>query len=197
MDSPVTHACAAECDAQLLCDLSRKLSTLPPSICSFAIFGLQVFHGTKATSAQSIARKGPDFTLIGSANGHWYGRGFYTTTFIDTAVSYATSTGVVCVCAATLGNIKRGDRGCEDDTAGSLLKEGYHSVVAASNRITVLFHPDSVHVEYIINDVADTTAEKALAAKQAQLDVVWKQEDLVRQKELQVQPCFCMYAFLC
>ena len=169
------------CVCVLLIPLQNVVCT---THCSAAC--VQVFHGTHPPSnAQSIARRGPDFSLIGSANGHVYGRGFYTTTFIDTAASYATSKGAICVCAAVLGNIK--SNGSSEDTAGSLLQQGYHSVVAAGTRVTVLFHPDAVHVEYIINDVADPTAEKALAAKQEQLDAAWRHQDLVRQKNLQVR----------
>ena len=145
-----------------------------------------MFHGTTPLSnAQSIARRGPDFSLIGSANGHVHGRGFYTSSNIRTATHYAKATGAICVCVAALGNVKSG--GSRDDTAGSLLQQNYHSVVAAGDQITVLFHPDSVYVQYIINEVADTTAEHELALKQDQLDAVWNDMDLGRQKELQVQ----------
>lgn len=146
---------------------------------------LQVFHGTTPLSnAQSIARRGPDFSLIGSANGHVHGRGFYTTPDIRTATYYAKATGGICVCKAVLGNVKSG--GSSDDTAGSLLQQHYHSVVAADNKITVLFHPDSVFVQYIINEVADASAERELALKQEQLDAEWRDVDLGRQKQLQV-----------
>ena len=100
------------------------------------------------------------------------------------AAAYASETGGICVCAAALGNIKSGGR--SEETAGSLLQQNYHSVVASG--ITVLFHPDAVYVQYIINQVADANTEQALAAKQAQLDAVWRDADLVRQKELQVTP---------
>ena len=150
---------------------------------------LQVFHGTLPVSnAQSIARRGPDFAMIGSAHGHVYGRGFYTTINLKTAASYAKRKGAICVCAAALGNAKP-DRS-KEDTSDSLLQQNYHSVVAGD--ITVLFHPDSVHVQYIINEVADATAERELAEKQQQLDAAWRDADLRRQKEVQVTalPCF-------
>lgn len=144
---------------------------------------LQVFHGTRPVSnAQSIACRGPDFAMIGSAHGHVYGRGFYTTISMKTAASYAKRKGAICVCAAVLGNAKPDGR--KEDTSDSLLQQNYHSVVAGD--ITVLFHPDSVHVQYIIHEVADATAERELAEKQQQLDAAWRDADLRRQKELQV-----------
>ena len=150
-----------------------------------------MFHGTTpASNAHSIARSGPDFSLIGSANGHVHGRGFYTSSDITVAASYAEDMGAVCICTAALGNVKSSGR--SRDTAGSLLQQGYHSVVAANRGITVLFHPDAVHVQYIINQVADPAADIALAAKQEQLDAVWRNADLVRQKDLQV----CFIAFV-
>ena len=147
-----------------------------------------MFHGTHPPSdAQSIARRGPDFALIGSAHGHVYGRGFYTTTNIRTAASYAKSKGAICVCRAAFGNSKPNGR--KEDTSDQLLQQNYHSVV--SGDISVLFHPDSVYVQYIINQVADANAERELADKQRQLDAAWKEADLGRQKELQVPllPC--------
>lgn len=143
----------------------------------------QVFHGTHPLSnAQSIARRGPDFTLIGSANGHVFGRGFYTTSNIRTAAAYAQSKGAICVCCAAMGNAKPNGSGA--DTADKLLQQNYHSV--ASGDIKVLFHPDSVHVQYVINEVADVNTERELAEKQQHLDAAWQEADLGRQKQLQV-----------
>ena len=162
-----------------------------------AVLAVQVFHGTTPPSnAHSIARSGPDFSLIGSANGHKYGRGFYTSSNIKVAASYAEGKGAICVCTAALGNVKSGGR--RQDTAGALLQQNYHSVVARNNNITVLFHPDAVHVQYIINQVADPAAESALAAKQKQLDALWRDADLVRQKDLQVMRlCIACMHVLC
>ena len=142
-----------------------------------------MFHGTHPLSnAQSIARRGPDFTLIGSANGHLYGRGFYTTSNIKTAAAYAQSKGAICVCCATMGNAK--PNGSKEDTSDMLLQQNFHSV--ASGDIRVLFHPDSVYVQYVINEVADASTERELAEKQQQLDAAWQDADLGRQKDLQV-----------
>ena len=156
----------------------------------------QVFHGTHPPSnAQSIARRGPDFTLIGSANGHLCGRGFYTTSNIKTAAAYSQSKGAICVCCAVMGNAR--PTGNQEDTSDMLLQQNYHSVV--SGDIRVLFHPDSVYVQYIINEVADANAERVLAEKQQHLDAAWKDADLGRQKELQVHalPSYSLLASNC
>ena len=41
----------------------------------------------------------------------------------------------------------------------------------------------------MINEVADANAERELAKRQHQLDAAWQEEDLGRQKELQLRPC--------
>lgn len=70
---------------------------------------LQLSHGTKlAKNANNIARNGPDFNLVGSANGHACGRGFYGahSSKPELARSYAGAAGAVCVCSALCGKQK-------------------------------------------------------------------------------------------
>ena len=55
--------------------------------------------------------------IIGSANGHLYGRGFYTTSNITTAAAYAQSKGAICVSCIGIGNAK--PSGSKEDTSGS------------------------------------------------------------------------------
>lgn len=81
-----------------------------------------------------------------------------------------------------MGNAKPNGSGA--DTSDMLLQQNYHSV--ASGDIKVLFHPDSVYVQYVINEVADVDTERELAEKQQQLDAAWQEADLGRQKQLQV-----------
>lgn len=93
-----------------------------------------------------------------------------------------------------MGNAKPNGSGA--DTSDKLLQQNYHSV--ASGDIKVLFHPDSVHVQYVINEVADVNTERELAEKQQHLDAAWQEADLGRQKQLQVSalPAFLVQHFV-
>lgn len=127
---------------------------------------LKLLHGTHpVANANSIARKGPDINRAGSANGTRFGQGFYTAETPDEVVKYATDQGAVCVCTAAPGVMKY--NGDTSVTAGTLAAEGFHSVVRGDWH--VLFHPDSLRVDYVVDFGPDDTidARKAKAEQDA------------------------------
>lgn len=146
----------------------------------------QVFHGTNPPAhASGIARKGPDFSRIGSVNGAAYGRGFYTSDNIAVADHYASGNGGICLCEVLQGNVKSNNfNGAE--TAGSLFKQGFHSVHDPSARFIVLFHPDAVCVTHIANLGPDSSMDQQLAAAKEKLDAEHKALEMVRIAELKV-----------
>ena len=150
------------------------------------LHGVQVFHGTDPVAhASAIARKGPDFTRIGSTHGASLGRGFYTTDDANLASSYAKGTGAVCVCRALQGNIKSQQLNSAE-TAGSLFKAGFHSLHEQGSRQIVLFHPDAVCVSYILNKGADTSMAEQLAVAKEKLDKAHGEQEMVRVAQLEV-----------
>ena len=147
---------------------------------------VQVFHGTApVTNANAIARKGPDFTRIGGTHGASLGQGFYTSDRVSLAWGYAKGTGSICVCKALQGNIKSQQLN-SSDTAGSLLKAGFHSVHDQGSSQIVLFHPDSVCVSYILNLGPDTSMAEQLAVAKEKLDKEYDEQEMVREAQLEV-----------
>jgi hypothetical protein len=123
------------------------------------------FHGTPTlTAAASIARNGPDMKRAGSNIGTAFGAGFYT----DTDPAYpegVAGQGSVCVCTVAPGKYTK--QGNSSTTAASLAAQGYDSV--APNAWHVLFHPDAVRVDYIVDYsfTGDEEAEKRMAQQKA------------------------------
>jgi hypothetical protein len=121
---------------------------------------VKVLHGTRsAANANSIARTGPDFGRLGTANGTLLGQGFYTAETPAEVVKYATDTGAICVCTAAPGVMKY--NGNPSVTAGGLAAEGFHSVVKGDWH--VLFHPDSLRVDYVVDFGPDDTIDSRRA----------------------------------
>ncbi|KAK9797437.1 hypothetical protein WJX73_004192 [Symbiochloris irregularis] len=142
-------------------------------------------HGTQlAKSANSIARNGPDFSKVGSANGHAYGRGFYMahSSTPQMARGYAGNSGAICVCSALVGKQKNQGLSSEDD-AGSLLQEGYDSVLRGG--LMVLFHPDAVIVTHIIYLGPDDSQEVKVTEQMLQLAADREVADQKRMMELE------------
>jgi O-acetyl-ADP-ribose deacetylase (regulator of RNase III) len=123
------------------------------------------FHGTPTlAAAASIARTGPDLSRAGKNIGKVYGAGFYT----DTDPAYpegVAGNGSVLVCTVAPGKSCPG--GNSSTTAASLAAQGFDSV--APNGWHVLFHPDAVRVDYIVDYSfeGDEAAEKLLAQQKA------------------------------
>jgi len=134
------------------------------------------YHGTASqAAANSIARTGPDLARAGSANGTAYGAGFYT----DTDPSYPeglAGSGSVLVCTVAPG--KSCPNGNSSTTAASLAAQGYDSV--APGGWHVLFHPDAVRVDYIVDYSfqGDDGAEKRAAQEKARELAIQERETL-------------------
>jgi O-acetyl-ADP-ribose deacetylase (regulator of RNase III) len=123
------------------------------------------FHGTPTlAAAASIARAGPDLSRAGKNIGKAYGAGFYT----DTDPAYpegVAGSGSVLVCTVAPG--KSCSQGNSSTTAATLSMQGFDSV--APRGWHVLFHPDAVRVDYIVDYSfqGDEAAEKRLAQEKA------------------------------
>jgi O-acetyl-ADP-ribose deacetylase (regulator of RNase III) len=119
------------------------------------------FHGTPTLqAAASIARTGPDLSRAGKNIGKAFGAGFYT----DTDPTYpegVAGSGSVLVCTVAPG--KACSAGNSSTTAATLSAQGFDSV--APNGWHVLFHPDAVRVDYIVDYSfqGDEASEKRLA----------------------------------
>lgn len=148
---------------------------------------LQVFHGTKPVScANSIARTGPDFSKIGAANGHRIGRGFYSTRQVKKARAYATEQGAICICRVLQG-IRKVKMLDTNETAGSLLENGYHSVHEEGTDFIVLFHPDAVRVTHIVHLGPDDGMQQHLELEREALTKKHQADELQRTMQLQVR----------
>jgi O-acetyl-ADP-ribose deacetylase (regulator of RNase III) len=123
------------------------------------------FHGTPTLqAAASIARTGPDLSRAGKNIGKVYGAGFYT----DTDPRYpegVAGSGSVLVCTVAPG--KSCSKGDSSTTAATLSAQGFDSV--APNGWHVLFHPDAVRVDYIVDYSfqGDEASEKRLAQEKS------------------------------
>lgn len=158
---------------------------------------LQIYHGTNpVANANAIARTGPNVTLAGSANGHRFGLGFYAVEAanIRVAQAYADQAGGICVCQSLRGKVKKSNFS-QDDTAGSLYKDGFHSVRDPDSGYIVLFHPDSVYVSHIVSFGPDDSLADQLAAERVKLQAEWTLKEEQRMLELQVH--FHVVDFVC
>ncbi len=123
------------------------------------------FHGTPTLeAAASIARTGPDLSRAGKNIGKVFGAGFYT----DTDPTYpegVAGNGSVLVCTVAPG--KSCPKSDSSTTAATLSAKGFDSV--APNGWHVLFHPDAVRVDYIVDFSfqGDEAAEKRLAQEKS------------------------------
>ena len=123
------------------------------------------FHGTPTLQAAAgIARTGPDLSRAGKNIGKVYGAGFYT----DTDPRYpegVAGSGSVLVCTVAPG--KSCSKGDSSTTAATLSAQGFDSV--APNGWHVLFHPDAVRVDYIVDYSfqGDEASEKRLAQEKS------------------------------
>lgn len=116
----------------------------------------EVFHGTKMiSSGNSIARNGPDLS-IAPAHGRVWGHGFYTASDARTSEGYSGAQGCLLLCRIAPGNMRHMQSGDGSLTAAALsaLNPPYNSVTNPSNW-HIMFHPDSVLVEYIIDHGQD------------------------------------------
>ena len=144
---------------------------------------MEVYHGTpKVEWANNISRTGPEISRAGTTSGVAYGQGFYTAQQANVSESYAGSSGSLCLCTAAPGRMK--SSGSSSDTAGSLAagRPPFDSTFIESSGYLVLYHPDSIVVNYIIDfgtggsglSQKQILAQKALEAKKQQRDVAEK-----------------------
>lgn len=145
---------------------------------------VKVLHGTRsAANANSIARTGPDFGQLGTANGTRFGQGFYTAETPTEVVKYATDAGAICVCTAAPGVMKY--NGNPSVTAGSIAAEGFHSVVKGDWH--VLFHPDSLRVDYVVDFGPDDTIDSRRAKAEQEASEKHSLAVSVREQELKTK----------
>ena len=140
------------------------------------------------SAANSIARTGPDFSRIGASHGHRIGKGFYSTRVIGTAQSYATEQGAICICRALQG-IRKVKQLDSNETAGSLLEAGFHSVHEEGTDFIVLFHPDAVYVTHIIHLGPEDGMQLHLELEREALKKQYEAQESQRKMELQVKCC--------
>lgn len=120
----------------------------------------QAFHGTPQVDwALNIARRGPDISKAGSVSGKSFGCGFYTALSASISEPYTRGTGSLCLLKIAPG--KTFPNGHEGVTAETLTRDGYDSVYHDGNKYHILFHPDSILVEYIIDHTPNTSGLSA------------------------------------
>ncbi|XP_004364710.1 hypothetical protein CAOG_01842 [Capsaspora owczarzaki ATCC 30864] len=136
----------------------RRYQAYRRSLPSNPLQEVRVMHGTSViANANAIARTGPRIDLAGSANGTAYGRGFYSSEEPSTPAGYARGTGSVCVCTVAPGNAS--PSADSSTTAASLagMSPPCQSVHIAQSQWRILFHADSVRVDYVIDFGDDPT----------------------------------------
>lgn len=120
-----------------------------------------LFHGTKtATAGESIARDGPDLTLI---SGHAYGKGFYLSDqFTTSHPGYTGGTGSLLICDVAVG--KQLTQGDSSYTYADVRAKGCDSI---HDNHFVIFEPDSVYVKFLVEFGADASdaEDPAIAVK--------------------------------
>ena len=103
----------------------------------------------QVTFANSIARHGPDLSKAGSTTGTALGAGFYTSTENSYPESISGPNGSVLVCRVAPGKMML--NASSSTTASSVQSAGFDSVTTQNGPPWhVMFHPDSVLVDYII-----------------------------------------------
>ncbi|KJE90744.1 appr-1-p processing enzyme family protein [Capsaspora owczarzaki ATCC 30864] len=159
----------------------------------------RTLHGTPSiANANVIARTGPRLDMAGEANARVHGEAFYTAEDSATPIHYATTQrdgvlrGGVCVCKVVPGNALAvlQSQGVASRTAADLLAMSppRHSVHVTDNKWRIMFHPDAVRVDYIIDyadDPSVATLEQMQQTKHKALVAERDTKEMVRLQALQ------------